>query len=421
MAAPLTPTTFIVQQADNQATLSWDQMISPLATSYLIQRSLDQITYQTIATITGSPLKNAFVDSIAVDASKTQISISGSNVLIIGQTYVITAAGTTTAAQWQAMGLNQLKVPQPGATFVAIVTGSGTGTGTVQVGVTTANQYFYQVAASNADGTSAYTGPQAIIICLPGQECLGNIRLYAQQRSDMVNSQFVTTTEWNRYITESRKELYDILIQKFGDDYYMKTPYCFITTGVDQLYSLPDGVNQISALNASGDVTPALPFYKLLLCEVALNPNDPNSWVTLRKYMRIQQNLWNYPNVYTFRGVTNLRYRLTGDNIQLVPQTQANQFVRIWYAARPKALLFDTDIVDGISGWEQYVVVDAARKALIKEETDVMDITNEKQALLIRINEAAENRDIGEPETVSDSKMRNLAWSDDSGYGSGYY
>lgn len=418
MAAPLTPTTFIVQQADGRATLNWDQMISPAATTYLIQRSQDNITYQTIATITGSPLVNYFIDSNAVDPNKSQISISGAGIFVIGQTYVITALGNTTQAQWQAIGLTN-KQAQVGATFIASVTGSGTGTGIVQVGVTIGSQYYYQIAAMNGSGTSSYTVPQAIIICLPGQECLGNIRLYAQQRADRVGSQFVTQTEWNRYITESRKELYDILIQKFGDDYYMKTPYCFLTTGVDQLYPLPNGVDQVSVLNAAGDVTPALPFYKLLLTEVALNPNDPNSWVTLRKYMRIQQNLWNFPNVYTFRGVTNLRYRLTGDNLQLVPQTQQGQFVRIWYAPRPKALLLDFDMVDGISGWEQYVVVDAARKALIKEESDVQELVAEKRDLLMRINEAAENRDIGEPETVSDSKMRNLAWSDDSGYGPG--
>jgi hypothetical protein len=349
VAAPATPTNFIVQQADAQVALTWDQMLSPLATSYVIKRSRDGITYTTLTTISGSPLANSYVDS------------------------------------------------------------SGT------VGL----QYFYQVAAANADGTSSYTAAQAAIPCLTGQECLGNLRLYAQQRADRVGSTFVTTAEWNRYITESRKWLYDILIQKFGNDYYMATPYCFLTTGSDQLYALPNGKDQISVLNAVNDTTPAKAFYKLMLVEVALNPGDPNSWVTLRKYMRVQQNLWNFPNVYTSRGITNLRYRLTDNYLQLVPQTQAGQYVRIWYSPRPTALLLDTDIVDGISGWEQIVVVDAARKALVKEESPVQELVAELSAMLLRIEEAAENRDVGEPETVSDAKMRNMAWSDDAGYGPG--
>lgn len=421
MAIPNTPTNFIAQQADGQAALTWDQMVSPLAATYLIQRSLDNITFVLLATITGSPLENFFIDSNVIDLNKNQINISGAGVLVIGQTYVITSLGTTTQAQWLALGVTGIAAV--GVWFTAIVAGSGTGTGTVQDGVTVGTQYFYKVAAVNTDGPSSYTVAQGIIICLPGEECLGNIRLYAKQRANRVGSKFVTDPEWNRYITESRKALYDILIQKFGNDYYMATPYCFITTGVDQLYPLPNGRDQVSVLNKAGDNTPAKAFYKSMLVEVALNPNDPNSWVTLRKYMRIQQNLWNYPNVYTFRGVTNLRYRFTGDSIQLVPQTQQGQYVRLWYAPRPKAMLLDVDMVDGVSGWEQYIVCDAARKALAKEESPTNDIETEIAMLMKRIEEAAENRDIGEPETVSDSKMRNLAWSDDAGYGpgSGFY
>lgn len=272
----------------------------------------------------------------------------------------------------------------------------------LDIAVTVGTKYFYQVASVSLSGTSGYTGPQMIIPCAIGMECLGNMRLYAQQRSDMVNNPFIGTAEWNKYLTESYKELYDILIQKFGDDYYVALPYSFVTSGSTQLYPLPPDL------------------YKLLGVEVALNPNDPNSWVSLRKFNFIQRNLWNYPNVYTFRGVTNLRYRMMGTNVELVPQTQAGQTVRLWYAPRPNVLIRDTTMIDGVSGWEEYIVVDAAIKALAKEESDTMVLMEQKMGLLKRIESAAENRDAGEPNTVSDSKMRNLAWTDDSGYGPGY-
>lgn len=268
--------------------------------------------------------------------------------------------------------------------------------------VVVGTKYYYQIASVNISGTSGYTSAQAIIPCAIGMECLANIRLYAQQRSDMVNNPFIGTAEWNKYITESYKELYDILIQKFGDDYYVATPYSFVTSGSTQLYPLPADL------------------YKLLGVEVALNPNDPNSWVSLRKFNFIQRNLWNYPNVYTFRGVTNLRYRMMGTNMELVPQTQAGQTVRLWYAPRPTVLIQDTAMIDGVSGWEEYIAVDAAIKALAKEESETTILMEQKMALLKRIESAAENRDAGEPNTVSDSKMRNLAWTDDSGYGPGY-
>lgn len=79
----------------------------------------------------------------------------------------------------------------------------------------------------------------------------------------------------------------------------------------------------------------------------------------------------------------------------------------------------DTDTVDGVSGWEEYIIVDTCIKAMAKEESDPSVFIAQKNALIKRIEEAAENRDIGEPEVVSDSKMRNSSWAGDDWSGSG--
>lgn len=257
--------------------------------------------------------------------------------------------------------------------------------------------YWYQVKATNVSGDSAYcTSAQGIVVDY-GIASLGYMRLQAQERADMVNSTFLSKTEWNRIITQSCKQLYDLLMSKYGDEYYLQNTYTWTTSGADQLYPFPPD------------------FYKSFLVEVALNPNDPNSWITLRQYQRIQQNLWNYPNVYTFYGITNLRYRFTGNNLQIVPLAQAGQTIRMWYAPRPATLMADTDVFDGISGWEEYVIVRSAIKACIKEETDCSDLKQELKDLEDRIEAIAENRNVGEPQTVSDSKMRNFGWSSDDG------
>jgi hypothetical protein len=264
--------------------------------------------------------------------------------------------------------------------------------------VTEGVQYFYKVAASNGE-VSAQSASASAVPMVIGNVSLVSVRNQVLQRCDRVGSQFVDMVALNQFITGSYKELYDILKQKFGDDYFVATPYSYTTDGGSQLYPLPPD------------------FYALLGVEVALNPNDPNSWVTLRKFEFIQRNLWNYPNVYTFYGITNLRYRLNGNNLMIVPIASANQTIRIWYVPRPAVLVKDTDILDGISGWEEYVIVDACIKYLIKEESleQAQAFASQKAALIKRIEEAAENRDIGEPETVSDSKRRNFSWSDDNG------
>lgn len=49
-----------------------------------------------------------------------------------GNPYTIVSVGTTTQAQWQALGLPQGMVPNVGSTFIATTTGSITGTGAVE-------------------------------------------------------------------------------------------------------------------------------------------------------------------------------------------------------------------------------------------------------------------------------------------------
>ena len=96
--------------------------------------------------------------------------------------------------------------------------------------VTIGTNYYYQVSSGNLDGLSPYTSPQSTVPTQPGQMTLGQVRLFAQQRADRVNSQFVTTTEWNSYINQSYFELYDLLVTVY-EDYYLAPPAIILTNG----------------------------------------------------------------------------------------------------------------------------------------------------------------------------------------------
>lgn len=63
--------------------------------------------------------------------SGSSISISTGSSLTVGAPYVITALGTTTTAQWAAVGVPSTTTPAAGVSFIASAT-SGSGTGTVQ-------------------------------------------------------------------------------------------------------------------------------------------------------------------------------------------------------------------------------------------------------------------------------------------------
>lgn len=286
---------------------------------------------------------------------------------------------------------------------------------TVTVGI----NYYYQVASVSTAGTSPYSpsNPSSITPCTPGQMNLGYIRYLSQLRADKLNSKFLTTDEWNSNINQSAYELYDILVTKFGDDYFMAPSIIFSTTGAKN-YPLPDGA--LSFLNTSTNtVTVAPALYKLIGvdCGVAVGNN---AWVTLPRFNWIDRNRFVYPQLQANAlGVFNLSYRQMGNQLWFIPNPSAGQFIQVWYVPVLAQMLKDTDMMAfDISGWVEYVIVDTAIKALEKEESfeqaDALKMN--KAALLERISTTAANRDVGQPNTVSNTRM-NTGFYEGGGYG----
>lgn len=285
--------------------------------------------------------------------------------------------------------------------------------------------YWYDVASVNGSGTSSYNAsyPLSITPCLPGQINLGYLRYMAQLRADKLNSQYLTTDEWNFNINQSANELYDILIGKFGEDYFFAPPLLINLTGVIS-YSVPDGSNYpINGINS-----PAL--YKLNGIDVNVSgPANlgPNSgWVPLSRANWIDRN--NYTSWPGQAGALNniyeMFYRVMGNQIYLFPQN-INLVIRLWYVPVLTQMLADTDMLPfSISGWSEYVIVDAAMKAMIKEESiDKWNILAQTKAQLIeRIETIAPNRDAGQGNAVSNIRraMGDPGFSNwGSGFGSG--
>lgn len=229
---------------------------------------------------------------------------------------------------------------------------------------------------------------------LPGQATLGAIRLLAKQRADMVNSPFVTDAEWTSYINGSWARLYGLLLEKWGADYYAPEKYQFTTQGGVETYGLPDG--SASFLQPDG-VTTARPFFKLLGVDVQA-PGTPSGWLPLRPFPMGERDgtgIWGQLS-------RRPRYRLAKNALWLRPQPQAGLIVQVLYAPRIVALSLDGDVLDGVNGWEEYVVVDAARKALLKEESDTSGVERELADIVARLEHEADSRDAGEPATVAD-------------------
>lgn len=273
--------------------------------------------------------------------------------------------------------------------------------------VTVGTQYWYKVASVNVTGTSPYTAPLSIVPAPNAELSLGELRLRCQERADRVNSQFITTSEWNFFINQAMYELYDLLITTY-EDYFEAPEVSFTVNGSDYMYPLPNGA--LTFTDASGASIVAKPFYKLSGVDLAIS-NANNAYVTMNKYNLIDRNKFVYPNSSgTIYGVFNLQYRLMGENIRFIPTPTAGQIVRLLYIPRLPQLMLDTDITAiGYSGWLQYVIVRAAKYALDKEESDTAKLDQEISYLKERIEDSAVNRDAGQADTISDTRNSNYS------------
>lgn len=282
--------------------------------------------------------------------------------------------------------------------------------------VTVNTQYYYRVLATNGDGSSGYSYPDplSVVPTVTGLLSLGQIRDMAKERADMVGSNFSTKPEWNNFINQAAFELYDLLTTCFEDYNVIKT--YFRTTGNQADYPLPDGLLTFQD-KAGADYVPR-PFYKLWRVDLALN-NAPNGYVTVKKYNAIDGNKYVFPNTAsTIYGVFNLQYRVVDSNLDFIPTPSGNQQIRLWYIPRMPTLLRDTDVVDGYSGWTQYIIVRAAKYALDKEESDTSQLDQELLFLKKRIEETAQDRDVGQADTISNTRNAS-GWGSNGGFGFG--
>jgi hypothetical protein len=265
---------------------------------------------------------------------------------------------------------------------------------------TVGTMYWYKVIATNGDGDSSASTAVQMVPCLPGQMSLYETRLRAQQRADRVNSRFVTQSEWNFFIDQSQYELYDLLITCY-EDYYV-APRAEFTTDGSSSYDLPTG--------AASSYSGAQAFYKLYGVDLGLDSSQ-NAWVTLKKFDFISRNRFVFPQVTTsLLGIFNMQYRIMGNKIHLTPTAVAGQRIGLWYFPRLNPMLQDTDIMDGFSGWSQYVIIRAAKYALDKEESDTSKLDAELAFLKQRIEETAMNRDAGQPDTISNVRTQSERW-----------
>ena len=219
---------------------------------------------------------------------------------------------------------------------------------------------------------------------------LAQLREACRERADMVNSTFIENPELDSIINRSINSLYGLITSKFGEDYFVteSSPIPLVSGQVE--YDLPAD------------------FFKLL--GVDLEQGGGNR-VNLKRFTFNQRNR----NLNTLNHIyADYRYRLQGDKVALSPRPTSGSSIVLWYIPLPPKLVLVDDTFNGFNGWEEWVILDAAIKMRIKEETSVEELVRERMLIDNRIQAEADNRDASEPSYVQDlesyDQRRGVRW-----------
>lgn len=265
------------------------------------------------------------------------------------------------------------------------------------------------------------------------QISLGALRLLTQQRADMENNPTISTQEWNQYLSQSWKELYDLLVAAYGNDYFVASPYP-MTIYSNQFYQLP------------------VDFYKLLGVDLQYS-SSPTGWVSLKRFEFLERNKYAYlqPAVNAIAQTVQIWYvpQATSLQFNFVCSTESASAViqtvnvagltvgmNVYGSGVPSnttilnintvtnsvtltnpctatssatVLQFwdDATLIDCVNGWEEFIIVDGCIKSGTKQDFDISAYQIQKQALKERLEAMAEGRDAGQAHHVTDAMCVN--------------
>lgn len=128
---------------------------------------------------------------------------------------------------------------------------------------------------------------------------------------------------------------------------------------------------------------------------------DTNDYIDLRRVM------FNERNMFSGQATSGqaLGYRVNATQVLLLPPPSSGTYRHI-YTTMADVLAADGDTVDGINGWEKWLVLDVAIQLLLKEESDVGQFVQERNKIQFDMKEAGNDRNSAAPRRVVDVRSR---------------
>ncbi len=198
-------------------------------------------------------------------------------------------------------------------------------------------------------------------------------------------AQLITRTRAEADVVGTDTALTDVELQLFLDVAYAELVDMLVRAGIHQFETsttiTTDGTNDSFAVPAD--------HYKTLGVDYRFATD---------RYAKVEPLMFEERNDYSLGISGSARgYRLVGENIVFYPKPPNNQVYRHVYVPAPANIsaVATSTAVDGVAGWEEYIVVHAARAIKAKQEDDaaVMILQQKLDRLESRINDMAQDRD----------------------------
>ncbi|WP_146644938.1 hypothetical protein [Labilithrix luteola] len=206
---------------------------------------------------------------------------------------------------------------------------------------------------------------------------LADLKARALQRANLEGAtQFITSDELTDIVNGSIAEWCDEVRQTTWNGTYSRSSYSFTTSGNQKTYALPaDFLSMISVdLFATFGAAP----------------------VAIYAFQEEQRNRFNAGPFSTGFGFScPAYYQIQGQNIALIPLPAGAYQVTLNYVPTAPRLTDPDDTLDSINGWEEFIVLDAAIKCLIKagEHETIQLLEGRLSAQRERIRAMASRRD----------------------------
>ena len=201
-----------------------------------------------------------------------------------------------------------------------------------------------------------------------------------RRRTDQENSDFIEDDELLEYINSAYAEYYG-LITTIYEDYSIKFAD-FITSNDKTTYNLPSD------------------FFKLTGVDYQVDSDRVIELDNLPFEERNRQDRVFYTDGYN----TNVRYLLLGNTIVFLPAPPNGSKMKMWYVPTAPLLTSDTQLIDGINGYEEMIIAEVSIRIMNKQEQDAGPFVGTKRAVQRRIEAEAPNRDAGNAPRVSDAR-----------------